>query len=237
MRTWISLLPGVFIALTATAGAPQWGGSATLSSNYLLRGVSQSSNDPALSAELHAQFARGLYFSLWSSTSRPREIDSTGAEVGAGMGFVKSLGESWSTRWSFTHYEALWSPFERFYRYDEFTAELRFRDRLLLAVSWLPNLSRYAPTFGPVWNRNAYSFEGTWQRSLPAGVQGYVGAGYYDLSHLFGTGYAYGSVGVKRDWGHWRLDLSYVLTDRSAKRLSYTGAARDRALLTLTAGF
>jgi uncharacterized protein (TIGR02001 family) len=221
----------------APAAEPQWGGAVTLSSNYLLRGVSRSNNDPALSAELHGQLASGLFGSLWASTSRVRAADDTSVEFGATLGFVARINDNWATSWSYSHYESPGFAFADFYRYDELKVDLRFQERLQLSVSHSPNTSRYAPGYGPVWHRSATAFEAGYQQRLGHGLRGYAGAGYYDLSALFGQGYWYGSLGFGWSAGHWSVDLSYVIPDSAARRLSYPPAADRRALASLAFSF
>ncbi|MEO6185499.1 MAG: hypothetical protein ABIP38_07550, partial [Steroidobacteraceae bacterium] len=185
---------------------------------------------PALSAELHTQFASGLFGSLWASTSRPRAADDTSVELGATIGFALVVDDRWAARLGYSHYESPGSSRPGFYQYDEFSAELRFRDRLFLGASYSPNTSRYAPVYGPVWNRGASTFEASFQQPLADGLQGNLGIGFYDLSALFGEGYWYGSVGVGWSWRRWSLDLSWVVPDATARRLSYVGAADKRFL-------
>jgi uncharacterized protein (TIGR02001 family) len=236
VRTWI-VFGCAWLASTAAAAPPQWGGSVTLSSNYLLRGVSRSQNDPALSAEVHAQFASGLFTSLWASTSRARVTDSTTPELAGSLGWSAQLNDDWSTRFTYTHYEGPWMARAGFYRYDEFVGELSWLDRLQVSVTYSPNTSRFAPAFGAVWHRHASVMEAVWQQPLGRRVSGYVGAGYFDLSDLFDSGYWYGSVGARVGGPRWQLDLSYVMVDADGHRLSYPGAADNRFLASLTLPF
>jgi uncharacterized protein (TIGR02001 family) len=219
------------------AGAPQSGGSVTASSNYLLRGVSRSSNDPALSAELHTQFTNGLFGNLWASTSRPRTADDTSAELAATLGIALPVSDSWSARLTYTHYESPWSSRTGFYRYDEISADFSLRDRLYLSASYSPNTSRYAPGYGPVWNRDASAFEASYQQPLTATLRAHAGAGYYDLSALYGEGYWYSSAGLGWHRGKWAIDLSLVWPDAAARRLSYERAAEKRLLGSLSFAF
>ena len=62
----------VLAALPASSATLQWSGAVTASSDYMLHGTSRNYNDPALSAELHAQLDNGLFASLWGSSTRLR---------------------------------------------------------------------------------------------------------------------------------------------------------------------
>lgn len=52
----------------AGAAASPWTGSATLASDYLFRGLSQTDAKPALQAGLEYDFASGLYAGFWGSS-------------------------------------------------------------------------------------------------------------------------------------------------------------------------
>lgn len=233
----LCLAAGVLLAAPAPAVPPQWGGSVTLASNHLLRGVSRSSNDPALSAQLEMQSSQGWLISLWGSTSRVRSIDSTTVELAGTLGYARAMNDDWTLVGSYTHYESPWGYRPTFYRYDEFTVDVHFRESLLLSVSYSPDVSRYSASLGPVWQRNAWAYEATWQHDLRPHLRGWVGLGYYDLSDLFGDGYWYGSVGLGWRQGHWQFDASYVIPDHSARYLSYPESASRRALAAVSYAF
>jgi uncharacterized protein (TIGR02001 family) len=237
LRRLLSLIACAAWLPAAVAEPPAWGGSIALATDHLLRGTSRSSNDTALSAEVHVESASGWLAALWSSTSRVRTGESTTVELAATLGYGASLGDDWSLRGSLTHYESPWHSRADFYRYDEFTLDLRFRAALLLSVSYSPNTSRFGAAFGPVWKRNALAYEATWQHELRRGLRGFAGAGYFDLSDLFGKGYWYGSAGLSLSHRHWHLDAAYVIPQRRARELSYYGTADRRALFTLRRDF
>ena len=224
----------LLLAAPVTSVAAQWGGSATFSSDNLLRGVSRSANDPAVSAEGHVQFLQGAFAAVWASTSRVREQDDVSVELAGTIGYGGLLNQDWSLRGSYTHYESPWAEFSDFYRYDEFTLDLRYRTTLLLSVSYSPNTSRYASAYGPVRDRNALAYEASYQREFGARLRAHAGLGYYDLSDLFGEGYWYGSIGLGWTWQHWHLDAALVATDEAAADLSYVEAAGDRALFSVS---
>lgn len=236
MHRWYMPLLCALVALPALPATPQWSGSISAGSDYLLRGTSRNYNDPALSTEIHVGFSRGPFASLWASSTRLRYGDATTAELAGTLGFAGRLGGDWTWTGSFTHYETPWSRAAE-YRYNEFTLDMDWRERLLLSVSWSPDTSRFAPEYGYVTSRSAMAWEAGYQQELYRNLRAYAGAGYYDLSNLFGTGYWYGSVGLGWSWRRWQLDASYVLPADAARRLSYPGAAQRRAVANLSFSF
>jgi uncharacterized protein (TIGR02001 family) len=237
MHRWFMPLLCALVALPALAATPQWSGSITASSNYLLRGTSRNYNDPALSTEIHAQFSRGVFASLWASSTRLRYGAETTAELAATLGYAGRVTDEWSWVGSFTHYETPWSGSAAAYRYNEFTLDFDWREHLLLSVSWSPDTSRYAPAFGFINNRNAWAWEAGYQQEVHRNLRAYAGVGYYDLSDLFGSGYWYGSLGLGLTWRRWQLDTSYVLPADAARRLSYPGAAKRRVVASVGFNF
>jgi uncharacterized protein (TIGR02001 family) len=237
LRRLTCLCLGLLLLPQLQAASPDWGGSFVLSSDNLMRGTSRSSSDPALSAELHAQFTSGWLGAVWASTSRVRPSDPSTVDFAVTLGYGTSVGDDWSLRGSFSHYESPWQRYPGFYRYDELTVDMRYRESLLLSMSYSPDTSRYASAFGPVWKRNALTYEATWQQALPGNLRGHAGIGYYDLSDLFGDGYWYGSTGLGWSGRHWRVDAAYVIAENRAKDLSYLKDGGRRALFSVGYSF
>jgi uncharacterized protein (TIGR02001 family) len=228
VRPFLLLAAGAMLASQAAFAAQQWGGSVMLASNHLQRGVSRSSNDAAVSAEVHVQSADLWFAGVWTSTSRVRRAEPTTVELAATIGLGTSLGADWVMRGSYSHYETPWQDPD-YYRYDELMVDLRWREALLLSVTWSPDISRFAPGFGAR-DGHTQAYEVTYQHRLRGGFRAWAGGGYHDLSDLFGDGYWYGSAGAGWGRGPWQLDVSYVHPDDTARRLSAPGIARRRAL-------
>jgi uncharacterized protein (TIGR02001 family) len=229
-RTGLIIAAGALLAPPLSAAAAEWGGSVALSSNHLLRGVSRSSNDPSLSADLHAQGAGGWFAGLWAATSRVRPFDDTTVDLAATLGVGGTAGESWNWRASYSHYESPWQVQASRYRYNEITLDLQLGDVLLFTASWSPDSVAYSPYLGSQPRRDTFAYEVALQQQLAAGWRVHGGAGYHDLSQHFGEGYAYGSVGGGWSRGPWQFDLSYVHPGRAARRMSWLGTARRHAL-------
>jgi uncharacterized protein (TIGR02001 family) len=229
-------LPCLILCLTLAplqAATLDWGGNLVLSSDNLMRGTSRSSSDAALSGELHAQLPGGWLGALWASTSRVRPSDPTAVDIAATIGYGAALDDDWLLRGSLTHYESPWQNRSGFYRYDEVTLDLRYRESLLLSVSFSPDTSRFASAYGPAFKRDAIAYEATWQQGLRGGLRGHVGVGYYDLSDLFGEGYWYGSTGLAWSRTHWQVAAAYVIAGRRAEALSYVGDGGRRGLFSV----
>jgi uncharacterized protein (TIGR02001 family) len=227
----------LLLQVAAHAAAPTFGGGVSLSTDHVLRGTSRSSGDAALSAELHLQWPSRWFVAAWASTSRVRPADSTSIEVAATLGYGLPLSDDWTLRGSYSHYENPGQTRADFYRYDEITVDLAFRESLLLSASYSPNTSRYGWAYGPVWHREAMAWEAAWQHPLGRRLHLHAGAGYYDLSDLFGTGYWYGSAGLTLTHGRWQLDGAWLIPQRNAHEQTYRKAADRRAVFTLSWNF
>jgi uncharacterized protein (TIGR02001 family) len=238
-RLWPLLAAPMLVLILGRAHAapPAWGGSIGLSSNYLVRGISRSDNDPAVSGDVHVQFAGNFFAGIGAITSRIQPRAGTTLEVNATAGFAGALNEDWSGKLSVTHYETPWSDYADFYRYDEITGELGFRDRWFMSVTWSPNTSLYAPVYGPVAHRNTVAYETSYRQALKRGFSAFAGLGYYDLDDLFDEGYWYGSLGASLIRQKWQFDLSWVMPESAAQALTYRGAAEQRLLATVTRNF
>jgi uncharacterized protein (TIGR02001 family) len=234
IRTASVVAACILLAPRAVAAQPSWGGSVTLASNHLLRGISRSSNDPSLSTEIHVQGPQGWFAGMWAATSRLRPADDTAVEVAATAGWGGTLGARWHWRGSYSHYESPWRTDTSSYRYNEFTLDLQLRDALLLSVSWSPDRSVYSPYFGPLPRRERFAYELSFQHPLPAGLRVHAGAGYEDLAEHLDDGYWYGSAGIGWTWRRWHSDLSYVHPGRAARNYAWPGTARRRAQLQLS---
>jgi len=238
-----AILTAAACALAATAAATavqaaqqSWGGSVTLASDHLLRGISRSDDRPSLSGELHLQAGSGLFGALWAATTRTEESGSS-VDVSATLGLGGRSGRDAGWRLAWSHYQSPWQRNAEWYRYNEFTADLQLRDALLLSVNWSPDTYVYSAYTGVASRIDAMAYEASFQHHLPAGWRGHGGAGFRDFMGGTGGSYWYGSLGLGWAGRHWESDLSYVYAGEGASEMSWPGTAQRTVLLRLTYSF
>jgi uncharacterized protein (TIGR02001 family) len=223
-------------AAPTAAAQPSWGGSVTLASDHMVRGISRSDNQPSLSGELHLQAGPGLFAALWAATSRP-DGSSTTVDVSATLGLGGRAGRDAGWRLAWSHYQSPWQRNSGWYRYNEITADLQLRDALLLSVNWSPDTYVYSAYTGVAARIDAAAYELSFQQHFPAGWRGHGGAGFRDFMGGAGGSYWYGSLGLGWVGRHWESDVSYVHSGEGADEMSWPGTARSTVLLRLTYSF
>lgn len=200
------------------------GGAVTLTSDYVLRGISQSDNDPVLQGDVHWNFPVGWSAGLWGTQLRlkPRAADS---ELGAYLQWQHAISSDFDLGASFTHYAYANDPRPVTYDYDELALSLAWRDQLYLAATWTPSLNLYSSTDGLASDREVYSFEASWHRTLLPRFDVSVGLGLYDPQGVDYGSYAYGSGTVAWHYGHWRVNLSAIWVQDAQHRQYSPGPA------------
>ena len=221
-----------FSSLPARA-EPGWGGSVTLTSDYVLQGISQSAGRPAVQFDAHDALRGGWYAGLWSSTldTHHRSADPAAVlSVYGGRGW--SFNPDWSATLVAAHYWYLAGDSPHTYNYDELTASLAFRDLLAAAIRWFPDRTAYATTDkdlgGAAWSYEISSHAPLWHAWAAS-----LGVGYYDPRRAHPTGYWFWNAGISDDLGPFHLDLSYLATNQAGKLLFDPGVAGNRWAVTL----
>lgn len=232
------LVAASVLAWSGTAIAQStFSGSVSLASNHLQRGISRSSHDPSLAAEVQLQSGQGWFASAWAATSRARDWDDTAVDIAATAGFGSLLGENWSWRGSVAHYRSPWQEWASWYRYNELTVDLQYRDALLLSASWSPDTVGYLLHSGVTPRADALAFEASAQRSLLRAWRGHAGVGYRAFAGELDRHYWYGSVGTVWTASRWEADLSYVHPARAARALAWPGNADRKLVMRVTVNF
>jgi uncharacterized protein (TIGR02001 family) len=208
-----------------------FGGSLTLASDYIYRGVSSSNNQAAVQADLHAS-ASGTFLGVWGST-RDSDLDPyANYELEIYLGHRFDLSNDWSALLSGRAHYLLGGDQETSDDYQEISAQVSWLDAWSLSVSAIPSAPRYwfyqrisrAPAF-------VAETSGQWLLFDRLFIIG--GVGYY---HLTGTGpgiesangYAYGNVGLAWERRHWRIEVGYYVTGDKAEVLMPYPSANDR---------
>lgn len=199
-----------------------WGGSLALTSDYRVRGVSQTRGNPAVQAGANVQLTPHWIVGAWASTIE-RIPGSSSSEIDAYVGFAWSVAKNWDARASFAHYGYPNDPARTRYDYDELSMSIAYRSQLVATMSWSPNtvyFGRYG--YGSGWQAErapSFAYELTGLQPITSFLSLTAGLGYNDLTRLFERGYWYWNFGMAYSLGPVRIDVSHIDTDGAAEAL------------------
>lgn len=170
------------------ADAAKFSGNATLTSDYVWRGSSQTHGDPAAQAGFKLAGESGVYGSAWASNVEFAPETHAGSEFDFTLGWGRSLGDDWALDVNVLHYA-----------YPSTTVDLDWTE-LNGTVAWKGN---YWASLG--YSNEALGFDGSGiyvlvgaEWSLNDRFRFEATAAYYDLKDLDGDGrddsYAHGSL-------------------------------------------
>ena len=204
-------------------------GYAVLTTDYVFRGVSYSDGHSALQAGADIVLDSGMYLGAWASS-----VDISG---GAGqqrdlqlnyyLGYSHDLPGAWSIGANVVSYTFPGTKGDFDYDFFEYSIVANYDDRAWFEYSYSPNLFHSG---ADTHNIDLYA-----EWALPAQLMLGAGAGYYDVSELSGSAYAYWQAGITRPFGKIDLDLRYHDTSRAVPIIST--AERAQARIALSAKF
>jgi uncharacterized protein (TIGR02001 family) len=227
--------------VTIAAANDRIGGSAALTSDYRLYGLSQSNSEPALQAEIHYlgnPGARSSWFGgVWASTVRLSSRQPTSVQMEAFLGQQWALNADWQVRLAYGHYVHPWNSRLSRYDYDEFSASVAWRDALSFTAAWSPNTDLYSTYRGYAGNDRALNYELTGHVPVWRTLALVGGVGYRELQALFGTGYWYASAGLAYDGERMHLSLLRTGTDHTARDMFYSDSAEPAWIGTVLVTF
>lgn len=222
-RRWLVAVTLVFSAIgpAAKSGAADgWGGSIGVTSDYLVRGVSRSADDPSVQGDFHFTSLSGFIAGAFASSAKINPGDGTGAEVGAFVGFTWRASENWRLKTLLNQYAYAGARDSDNYDYDELVLDASYEDWLGLSVEYSPNFRRYVRYHGLV-RAASTSAELNLQHPIYKKLFLTGGVGYSYQSGPNAGGYVYGSVGAACDLSPFTLAVSYIDTSEEAKSLFY----------------
>ena len=228
------LLGGMLAALPTTARVEvAVGGHVTATTDYVLRGMSQTRGAPALQADLHFEHTSGWFGGAWGSTIDLNRGPGATLELNAYAGRNWQIDPAWSARATAVHYAYPNDTEFLRYDYDELIGSLAFRDRLVASVAWSPNTARYANYGGAQEGTSrTYDLVGHWP--LTGSLTATVGVGYYELDDLFDTGYGYWNAGLAWTLPHLQVEFGWYSTTDQAEDLFGSETTGQRWSLTAT---
>jgi uncharacterized protein (TIGR02001 family) len=217
-----------FLAATPRcAAADAWGGSLSVTSDYIVRGISRSDDRAALQLDLHYLNASGFVAGLFASNAQIDGGDSRDVEIDAFAGFAWTAGNDWRGKFLVSHYAYPWNRFGSGYDYDELDVDVGFRDWLGVSLVYSPDSPLFLPLRGLI-GVASESAEVNLQRPLARKLSATAGIGYSHFEGAYPEGYAYWSVGAAYDLAPVSLILSYVSATAGARTLFYNAAQGGR---------
>ncbi len=124
------------VCLASAASAAELTGNATLTSDYIWRGSSQTMQKPALQAGIKLAGDSGLYASVWGSNVKFASATDAASEFDLTIGWGRKLGEDWALDVSALRYIY---PDTRGLDWNEVNASATWRDRAWLGVGHSSN--------------------------------------------------------------------------------------------------
>ncbi len=230
----------VSLALWSTQcrAANEWSGALALTSDYLVRGISRTSNNPALQIDVIYSNPAGLIAGAFASNtqidpSRPKDV-----ELSAFIGYAWNVNEDWRAKILGSHYTYPWNHADSHYTYDELDLDIAYQGWLHFDLNYSPNSPRRLPAPYPIHAQvSEKSAEVNLQRPVLGKLSVTAGVGYSFVGGPESGGYTYWSAGTAYDWRSVTLAISYVNTTDEAKALFYNAAANGRWLGTFIVHF
>ncbi len=202
----------------------RFGGSVAVASDHVFRGVTQSRGRPAAQLDLHLKPLEDWTLGAWASQVELLP-DRRSAEVNLYTHWRWLLPRDFSASAGAVYYSYPGDPRAVSYQYAELNGSLRWRDRMTLSASWAPRVALFGVGYRLQRDRRTWSADLTGTQRLPGGFIATAGIGYFDAPGLPNAGYAYGSAGLMRRFGHLRAELTYIRVQAAEHRRFASGAA------------
>jgi uncharacterized protein (TIGR02001 family) len=223
---WCALL----LLLASVCHADGLGGDVGIASDEVLRGLTQSDHQASPEADLHYNLS-GWYAGASAMEVRRGAYDSPGVGLVAYLGYQYRFSDDWSAGLTARHYDYPGYRYRNNYDYEEGVLSVSWRDLITASVVASPD-TFVADRHGHYGSGAAYSYEIGSRLPLAYGFCANAGLGFYDINRQIGTGYAYGSAGISKQWHSVNFDLRYIGTDDTAKR-RFGSYAENRLLFSV----
>jgi uncharacterized protein (TIGR02001 family) len=227
-----ALLTACLAAAAATPARAALGGSIDITSDYALRGISQSAGKAAWQGDVHWDFPAGWSAGVWASqvVLAPR---SNTWELDSYLQWHRALSADLELGASATYYNYPRDPRPLDYNYGEVSVSLMWRDQIRVAASWTPSITFYSYSDGVAKDHEALTLETSWHRDLPGRLDLTAGIGYYHPPGLEYASYGYGDATLGWKYGHWRVNVAWIWAQDASHRQYSPGPAGGPLAATL----
>jgi len=226
----------------AAQGAVSVGGFVAMSSDYVLRGVSQNGDDAALQGDVHLNLGSNWSFGVWGSEVKLTHYRHS-LELNPYVQWRRPLGEDFDFAVSATGYVYPNDPRPIGYNYQELSVTAGWRDQLYATVRFAPEVTLFSnfgfTGYGYELSRDTrvLNFELSTHRTLRPHLDAVLGVAYYDPLGLDYATYTYGSAALDWHYGKWRADLAWILVQGDNHRWYSQGPAGGPLTLTVAWNF
>lgn len=226
LRAAAVLLAGTAFASSQACAAEEWGGSAALSSDYFVRGISRTSDHPALQLDLHYANPNGFLAGAFASNTQIDSNEPRDVELSGFIGYAWNFADAWRGRVLASHYAYPWNRAGSHYNYDELDVDIAYQGWLHFSAGYSPNSPHFlAGPYHALIGVSEKSAELSAQRRVFGKLSLLAGVGFSHLDGPESGGYTYMSAGAAYDLQSVTIALSYVNTSSEAKALFYNEAA------------
>ena len=208
-----------------------WSASIDATTDYVFRGVSQTYDRGAVQIGAHYQDPQGWFAGIWGSNVDPYPLAASAVELDLYAGISRPLGGDFNATVTYTRYQYVDDPRPARYDYDELQLSASYLDRLIMSVSYQPDLTQYSE-LGFAQHKSSLDYELAVRWPLPIGLAVGGGVGYYDLQHLFGVSYWAANLGVRYVYRRVSLELTRFFAAANASRLYDDASANGTWVLT-----
>ncbi len=192
-------LAAVALSLTAFAAQAEVTGNAAVVSDYNWRGITQTSQDPALQAGIDYAHDSGFYLGAWGSNVDFGDCCDENVEIDVYTGFRGGDAVTWDVGLVYYTYPG--------------ADDIDFPEIYVgLGWEWLSGKVTYSNDFGNS-DESAFYYEANASYELPSnfGVNAHVGYSDGDAIDLaYEDSYMDWSVGVTYDWSNFTFGLKYA---------------------------
>ncbi|MGI9206144.1 MAG: TorF family putative porin [Woeseiaceae bacterium] len=225
----IGLHPTAAIGAEGDTSSFRLGGSATVTSDYIFRGVSQTLGRPALQASVDFDHDSGFYAYVWGTNvdfyPDVETDDGARTEIDFAAGYVAEIGDRWSIDTMFVRYVFPGTRSDFNYDYNEVLSTLRFDDRFGVTVAYAGDVDGTATA--------SWFYKADAGFELPATVALDVSYGYFDLAPAYGTGYTFVSAALTREFGEAAATLAFYSAFNGSEQIFFEQAEGSRLVFSI----
>ncbi len=218
------------MGLACGASAADLHGNATLTTDYVWRGSTQTQGDPAVQAGLTLTGGSGLYASAWGSNVRFAPETGANTELDFIVGWGKALSDDWAADVNVTRYQYPATAVDL--NWTELNGTLTYRGDYWVSVGWSHQALGYAAA--GTYTLVGAKFPVNDRLRIEASLAHYI----LDDAVVAGRGYSHGQLSAI--WAFkapLELRLTAHATDTHAKRLFGDDFAGSRIEAALQASF